>query len=63
MHLSSLQLVPLCEKQADGMDQEEGIQEFSLSVLTCFVCLLVVDNTSDFQATIIPLYQVVELQN
>lgn len=26
MHLSSLQLVPLCEKQADGMDQEEGIQ-------------------------------------
>lgn len=36
--------------------------EFSLSVLTCSVCLLVVDNTSDFQATIIPLYQVVELQ-
>lgn len=25
MHLCSLQLAPLCEKQADGLDQEEGI--------------------------------------
>lgn len=36
--------------------------QFLLSVLTCFVCLLVVDNTSDSQPAIIPLHQDVELQ-
>lgn len=39
MHLSSLQLVPLCEKQADGMDQEEGIHSSSyLYRLVMLVC-------------------------
>lgn len=60
MHLSSLQLVPLCEKPADAVDQEEGIH--SPHYPYCAVCSLALDNTPDFQATTIPPHQGAELQ-